>query len=445
MTADSNFPARRPDWTLLTGLFVVALVVRIGGAIWLQQRAEARGTAFEFADSELYWKLGLQLAAGQPYDDGRRLAQRTPGYPLFLAASIRIMGPTSIGARHLQASVGALSVALLWLLVHRLTDAPTAWVAAGLAVIYPFAVFLSVVLLSEALFTAVLLTQLHAAVRLWVALGYRTSVGATGWSLATGLLGAAATLIRPSWFFATTTGVMVLAFTAWAVEPARRFNKWRLICVVCIATLGFSFGMAPWWMRNYDVFGRPVLTTLWVGASLYDGLSPHATGASDMRFLDEPVRFGLPQDLGGMSELDQDSFLRAEALRFARNNPGRFAELSVIKFLRFWNPIPNAQEWGSSGLRAISLLSYGPVLVLASVGIWSFRHRVELILLLGGPVVYFSAVHSIFVSSVRYREAAMLPVLGLTAMGAIVVARRVVPARLRGDSPPSPPEELAVG
>ena len=87
--------------------------------------------------------------------------------------------------------------------------------------------------------------------------------------------------------------------------------------------------MLPWWIRNAYVTGHFVPTTLQVGASLYDGLNPKATGASNLEefvphFAAEQQRAAAP---GGHRqepfELRLDRRMRDAALAWAWANPGR--------------------------------------------------------------------------------------------------------------------------
>ena len=134
-----------------------------------------------------------------------------------------------------------------------------------------------------------------------------------------------------------------------------------------------------------------------------------------MAFLEHPEDYGLDPSLGSMGEWKQDSYLREKAWSFAREQPGRVLSLAATKLGRFWSPMPNASEWSSLPMRLISLAGSLPIFVLATVGAWRLRRRVAVLLVLAGPVLYFSLIHMVFVSSIRYREAAMLPVLGLAA------------------------------
>src|SRR5205085_2810445 len=104
-----------------------------------------------------------------------------------------------------------------------------------------------------------------------------------------------------------------------------------------------------------------------------------------------------------------DGRLRDAAIAWMANHPGRALQLAGIKFLRMWNVVPNANEFQSTTLRAVLALTYGPVLLLALLGAWKFAFRGWPYLLLVLPALYFTLLHVIFVSSICYRQPAMLP------------------------------------
>ena len=232
-------------------------------------------------------------------------ALRTPGYPLFLAACQALFGERFLPVRLVQAVLGTLGVYLVYRLVDRAVPGrDAAIVAAGLAAVEPYGVGLGALILSEGLFLPLMLAGLWGLAVLWrrgdePGPRHRAAV-----AVGTGLVHGAAILVRPSWAL-----IVPLLLAAWVVGAGRgrRREAIRGAAIVALATAAV---MAPWWARNARVFGRFVPTALWVGASLYDGLSPTATGASDMEFLE---RAGIVE----LDEATQDAELRRRAVDFA--------------------------------------------------------------------------------------------------------------------------------
>ena len=186
--------------------------------------------------------------------------------------------------------------------------------------------------------------------------------------------------------------------------------------------LGLAAAMLPWWVRNAWVTGRFVPTTLQVGASLYDGLNPEATGASNMDFVPKFSREPKGSDStvrAGSFELRLDQRFRDEALAWAKANPGRAIELAGVKFLRMWNVWPNEARLSTWPIGLAVLFTYTPILICAIIGTVRTFRRGWPYILCWLPAVYFTLLHTVFVSSIRYREPAMLAMLALAA-GALV-------------------------
>jgi len=154
---------------------------------------------------------------------------------------------------------------------------------------------------------------------------------------------------------------------------------------------------------------------LWMGASLYDGLNPGATGASNMDFL-------KAADFWPLDELDQDSELGRRALAFVREHPGRTLGLAIIKLGRYWSPWPNAEGFRAPLVAVGSSIAIVPLLALLFLGLWRLRRDSRAWVLLAGPLFYFCALHMVFASSMRYRIPAEVPAMGLAAVGLTALA-----------------------
>ena len=389
----------------LAPILAAALALRVIAAFVVQGYADRLGKPCLFGDTTIYWSLARSIREGLPYVVDQsgvpHYALRTPGYPLFLAACQAVFGERFLPVRLVQAALGTLGVYLVYRLVDRVIPGRNvAIVAAGLAAVEPYGIGLGELILSEGVFLPLMLAGLWGLAALWRRGDEPSTTHWPALAIGTGLVHGAAILIRPSWAL-----MVPILLAAWVIGGRRGAIRGALLVAVATAAI-----LAPWWARNARVFGRFVPTALWVGASLYDGISPSATGASDMDFLTEP----------GVVELDeatQDATLRRRAVDFALSHPGRALELAAIKAARFWSPWPNAETLRSPVAAWASAAVTLPLFGLVAIGIWECRREGRALVLLLGPMMYFMILHMIFVSSIRYRIPGFLPALGLAAVG----------------------------
>lgn len=472
------------SWARLGLLLLAAFLVRLGGAVWWQHRL-ASPQEFFFPDSHSYWHLARTIAQGQPYQYGSPDARvfRTPGYPMVLAVVFWLGGPEApvVWGRVLGAGLGTIPVGCCWWLGRRLFGPPAGWLAGLAAAVYPEAAAASIFILSEAVFCPVMCLQWVMLLGAWQAEHPRKAIG---YGLAAGLLGGWGTLVRPSWLMftplAAVLGVVCVgkifgggkSATGQPSEGENRLEpttttdgapKWivRLAMAGCML-LGMILVLLPWWVRNYQVVGRFTPTTLQVGASLYDGLHPAATGNSDMRFVEEfaqserwllgyrgpevrildperwdrerksaaPVGKGSDQAVPETEgppvawEYWLDRAMAEEAMRWAKRHPKEALQLAWVKLRRMWTPWPNEPTLSASPLAAVVGGSYLPVVLagLLGVGPTGRRRGLLVVLLLVLPAVYLSLVHSILVGSVRYRGPAMF---GWIVLGAGWLAEKL--------------------
>jgi hypothetical protein len=404
-------------------LGVLALSLRIGAAEMILARKRAL-----LPDSELYWAYAESILKDGAYVAGEGGARRTPGYPLFLAgvwklAALPITGgfdlPRQRAALWAQSLLGAATAVLAGWLALRWEargwlPANSSLFATALVALDPLQIPLSGLLLTESPFAFLLVLVVALAG------GMEGKVG-LGRGVLAGSVAGAAVLVRPS--------ILLLFPFAWA--------GWRIWGPggkgIAGALGGFLATLAPWWIRNFLVYGLFVPTTLNVGESLYDGWNPNAAGGSDMAFIDrfkaeKPVN---PPGTAAEREIAEDRHWREAAVLWAKANPKRVLELAWIKVGRYWSPWPNAGEFRAPGVLAacgaFALAAYGGL----TVGVFLLARKRAWIPLatLAGPLVYFCLLHAAFVSSVRYRAAAaplahVIAGAGLAALAVRLTRRR---------------------
>lgn len=378
-------------------LLLAALLARIAAGEWALDRQLAR-----MPDSELYLAHAASILRGGPYGVGGDRAQRTPGYPVFLALIQRVFGPGDRPILWAQAMLSTATCGAAFLTARRLEGAHlppgaatwTLWFTAA----EPYAILLSALVLSETLFATLLCATVFVGARLeWNVPSSRFAEGL--WGAALGAAAGAAALVRPSGLL-----LIPVAAATWAAMSSRRSSVLRILAA---AAVGFFALWAPWWARNFEVYGCVVLTTLNVGESLYDGVRPGADGASDTSFAQAPESRAMP-------ELARDAHWRERSIGVLRGEPARIARLALTKFGRFWSPWPNDARFRTPWILAATTALVAPIYFFALVGGGRSLRQPGVLALCLLPAAYFCTLHMIFVSSVRYRAPAM-PLLAVLA------------------------------
>jgi len=406
---------------LMTLLVLIAFGLRLGAAFSWQSRV-ADDSGLYFGDSATYWWLAETIAQGKSYQFEEWQVFRMPGYPVLLAALFWLSGgePPVMAARIENALIGSLLVAAVGAFAFQLfKNRKIALWASCLVTFEPCSIITSVWVLAETPFCLAMIGQLSALVAAIRATRKTQLVLYSAWFA---VLSALTVYFRPSWLYFSFFVLIAylfyfVLFRKQAETPAFR-PIFRLIVITLVLFPVFCLCMTPWWVRNYQVTGRFVATTLQMGPSLYDGLSPTATGASDMTFTDEFRR--LEREHATPNSKDTYEYrvnerMKKASLDWAKSHPGRVCELAVIKFFRLWNVWPNEPAFASPVIRLVVFVTWTPILVLALIGMgMTFRRGFEYAILIL-PAIYLTMLHVIFVSSLRYRVPAMLCLMILAA------------------------------
>ncbi|QDU35942.1 hypothetical protein Mal4_02240 [Maioricimonas rarisocia] len=392
----------------LFAILAIALLLRVaaaGSLQWVLDHRLQRSYLIE-GDAEGYWELAGDVAHGRDYAiyTPPRRALRMPGFPALLAMPIGLFGESFLAARIWLAIIGTLACGLVYWLGRTTVDHTTGLIAAALCAVSPQLVGFTPLILSETAFAATLLASLVGCAYLgrWTnePFGWKDALLAT---VCGGLFGLAV-YIRPSWLLvAPATAALYVLLKAPRMAGILRGGL--LVAAMLISLL-------PWGIRNHAVTGHFFLTTLWMGPSLYDGLNPEATGASDMTFFDRDQVLAR-----GMSEYEMDQHYRQLAREYAFENPGHVVKLAFNKLARYWKPWPNAEQFRDWRLLLLLTAFFLPMITFSLVGAWQLRHQPWVLFLTGGAILYFSALHMVFVSSLRYRLPAEYPLMVLCACG----------------------------
>lgn len=401
-------------WSKLSAV-VVILAVGVRVAVILM----TRNTSYvPLPDEQQYWSMAESLSGGAGLVDelGFR-ATRMPLYPGFLAIFVRCDAGRLL-ALVVQAVLAGLACGFICTLTQQLlaetgpyvqgdTESAepsramqlTAVLAGLLVACDPFLVYYSRFLLTENLFITALCAFVTLAWRDFVDASRQSRVARVGGAVAFALC----VYIRPA---------VAPLLPVWCLLVCIR-GRWSTVAIRTVATYCVILAAAlfPWALRNRNVTGHWTWLTNRAGISLYDGVHPGASGASDLGDIKQNAA------VEGLNEAEWNRYFRQASIESIRSDPKRILRLAWIKFCRTWSPWPNAPGYQQLSIRVLGG-SWNLLVALGAVaGVCRLRREPSKIMLLLIPAIYFSLLHMVFVGSVRYRLPAMPFIEVLTAIG----------------------------
>jgi 4-amino-4-deoxy-L-arabinose transferase-like glycosyltransferase len=286
-----------------------------------------------------------------------------------------------------QAVLGALGAVLLFQSLRRLSVS-LAGLATGLYAIHPLMLFYTAQILTESLFTFLVLWLIYSA--------FRALDGGLGRA---GMMGAVMGLA----ILCRSEAIPLSALVALGLLMFHRGPWVRRMQMVVVAGIAAALVVVPWLARNAIVLGSPVLTTEG-GPTFYIGNNPEATGGYQ----------ALPVPLSAVpsGEVERSDYYFRQGWAFIHSNPGAFLGLAIKKQISFWEPHHNA-VLDLSDFMLFPLTIMGLALAARDRGHWRYYYFIA------SPVVTSLVVASIVLGQARFRTA-LYPLLITFAAAALV-------------------------
>jgi 4-amino-4-deoxy-L-arabinose transferase-like glycosyltransferase len=201
---------------------------------------------------------------------------------------------------------------------------------------------------------------------------------------------------------ANPTMLAFLPFCGLWIWRQRYRNGLPSVGGVVIASLVFFIALAPWVMRNYEVFGRFVFLRDDFGLQFRLGNWKGADGML-MAYLQPNLNRGELEKFRSMGEYAYAEDCKREAFDWVRENPGRFAVISLKRFFYYWNGVPRATSSTSLVDFRTSAFLATSVLTLWGLG-RAVRKKIPGAWLFAGLILTYPTVYYFVYPHARYRH-----------------------------------------
>jgi 4-amino-4-deoxy-L-arabinose transferase-like glycosyltransferase len=226
--------------------------------------------------------------------------------------------------------------------------------------------------------------------------------GGRWWAVAVGAAGGLAALTRGEGLALTV--ILLLGF-------ARRPEGRRAVAVALVA---FAVVLAPWTIRNWSAFDRPVLVATESGETLAGANCASTYGGELLGRWDVNC-----VDLSGKgNEAQEAEEAGREGLRYAAEHAERVPVVLAVRLLRtggLWEPLQRP-EGRAQWVVTAGVVMYALLVPLALYGLVVLRSRREPTWVVVAPLITVVVTTLVSYGSVRFRHAAELSLVVLAAV-----------------------------
>jgi 4-amino-4-deoxy-L-arabinose transferase-like glycosyltransferase len=198
-----------------------------------------------------------------------------------------------------------------------------------------------------------------------------------------------------AWSISALSNTATLAFlpfaAAWILWRRLRQLGPTLAKGVAAAVVFFAV-ITPWLIRDYVVFHKFIPIRGNFGLELYIGNSPGANGTWQWWLHPSQNVLEMKKYIE-MGEVRYVETKKQEATQLIRQDPARFAKLSLIRFVYYWDGVPRAQKYQIiEVLRSSLFLLFSVLAIWGAIRAWCQRipgAALYGLLLLSFPTIYY--------------------------------------------------------
>lgn len=408
--------------------FALALILLIGAALRIVLAWVLSDQPLSIWDEQEYDQLAKTIATTGEYaftPGGELTSLRPPLYPLSVAGVYKVAGISNFPAvRLMQAGLGLATTVLLYALGRLILDPKSSLWLAGMYCFYPSLLGFNFLVLTETMFTLLLITTCYCIIRTLLS-------GAALWGLAAGLsLGLAALTRSIVWLSPPLVAVYLLL--------TLRVNWPRRLLAAASVVIGFAAVVTPWAVRNTRLHETFVMIDVMGGRNFMMGNYQHTPFYRSWDAISITGPNAWDREVYAHYPLEQcrtqgmiDKLAMRRGLAFVMAHPGLTLQRDMIKFCDFWGLerelvaglgrgyFGSISKSGVLILAAVICGSYAAVLFLGTYGALMTPladRRVTWLLLL--IIAYVCGLHTLTFGHSRYH----LPLMPLV----MVFAARAV-------------------